>query len=133
MTDHSIEQLVSRIERLEAEVFRKKQKAPPRTVPNRAALQLDFSINIRAFMKRYATGRSGPKKFVILLAYIVKGDTSKEISLNELKASWNRMSAKNFLGKFNGFYSNEAKTRGWVDSNKHGAYHLSEEWKSVLL
>ncbi len=132
MTDHSIEQLVSRIERLEVEVFRKKQNTPSRTVSNRAALQLDFSVNIRAFMKRYATGRSGPKKFVMLLAYLAKGDTSKEIGLNELKASWNRMSAKNFLGKFNGFYSNEAKTRGWVDSNKHGAYHLSEEWKSAL-
>lgn len=40
-----------------------------------------FSLNPRAFMKRYARGRSGPQKFTLLLACLAKGDSSTTESL----------------------------------------------------
>ncbi len=39
------------------------------------------------------------------------------------------MSGKKLLGKFNGFYTNQAKTQGWVDSKEHGTYCLSTSWQ----
>lgn len=93
---------------------------------------VDFSINERAFVNRYATGKSGPRRFTILLAYLARGKVDKNVELSEIRKRWNKMSAKYLLGKFNMFYPSEAKTRGFVDSKQYGFYSLTKEWKNVL-
>ena len=68
----------------------------PQQIPNRYAkpsgqirhssASVHFEMNERAFIKRYARKLgNGPKKFVLVLAYLAKGDASKEVSLNEIE------------------------------------------------
>ena len=131
MTNNNLIEITKRIEKLEEAVFgngKNKTKSTSKIL----AHNIDFSINERAFTKRYAIDKSGPKKFTLLLAYLVKGEVDKNFDLSDIKNHWNKMSAKNMLGKFNMFYSNDAKNRGWVDSKEHGKYNLTNEWKSVL-
>lgn len=130
---HRIDNLENRVETLEKTSFgtgavkkSKKTKGPPSTK------DINFSLNERAFVKRYASNKSGPRKFTILLAYLAHGNVDENVGFGEIEKCWNKMSAKNLLGKFNRFYPNEAKTRGWVDSKKHGSYNLTNEWKNVL-
>jgi hypothetical protein len=94
------------------------------------ATGFDFSLNPRAFMKRFGYGRSGPAKFTLLLAYFARGEIGQDIQLGQLDKCWSSMTA--FLGKFNRFYSNEAKTRGWVNSTQKGHYSLAREWKGAF-
>ena len=133
MKNSNLTKLLERIERLEEVVFGSgeiKSKTKDKVVTK--SKDIDFLLNERAFVNRYATDKSGPKKFTLLLAFLVKGKNDKNMELSEVKKHWNKMSAKNLLGKFNMFYPNEAKTRGWVDSKKHGSYCLTNEWKKVL-
>lgn len=93
-----------------------------------------FEMNERRFVKKYAKSLSGGhKKFVAILAYLAKGDTSKEVSLNEIEQLWNRTSSKALLGmKFNRFFPTTAKEHGWVDSKKRGLYSLDRSWKGIF-
>lgn len=132
MSKNDLLSLITRVERLEAEVFgdktkRAKDNAKPSAKPKNP--KLDFSINIRAFVKRFATDKSGPKKFVLLLAYLTKGETGKNVVLGDIRKEWGKMSGKNLLGKFNRFYPNEAKTQGWIDSKEYGTYCLADTWQ----
>ena len=131
MTKQDIKQIIARIEKLEKAVFvpagKKKIRGAGKKVED-----LDFTLNERTFAKRYVAGKSGPKKFTLLLAYLVKGEVGKSIKLNIIKKCWNRMKAKNLLGQFNMFYSNEAKVRGWVDPGEYGMYCLAKEWRNAL-
>jgi len=131
MTKQDLSQIIFRIEKVERAVFGtgngKKAKKKKETISNG---DLDFSLNERAFVKRYASGKSGPKKFTILLAYLSDGQIGTNIQLSDIKKRWNKM--KSLLGKFNMFYSNEAKNKGWVDSKEYGKYSLTKEWKESL-
>ena len=130
---HRIDNLENRVGTLEKTTFgtvaarkSKKTKGPPSTK------DINFSLNERAFVKRYAFNKSGPRKFTILLAYLAHGNVDEHVELGKVEKCWNKMSAKDLLGKFNRFYPNEAKTRGWVDSQKHGSYNLTKEWQAAL-
>lgn len=133
MGKNDLSSLVSRIERLEAKVFAEEVesgKKSKKTITKEKNLELDFSLNIRAFVRKFVVHRSGPERFALLLAYLVKGELEKGIARSEIGKEWNKMTAKNLLGnKFNGFYASEAKTRGWVDSPEHGIYSLANNWK----
>lgn len=129
MNNRNIDQILSRLEKLETAVFTKKNE---KKVKKQTFESLNFSLNIRAFAKRYGTGSSGPKKFVLLVAYLAKGDLANNIDLGTIKKEWDKMSAKTMLGKFNRFYSSEAKNQGWVDSREYGTYCLTDEWQSSL-
>jgi len=98
------------------------------------ATSVDFDLNQRAFVKRYAKKLSGgPKKFVAVLACLTKGDTSKDVPLNEVEQLWNKSSSKTLLGmKFNRFFSTTARENGWVDSKKRGFYRLESSWKDIF-
>ncbi len=98
------------------------------------ATTVDFGLNQRAFLKRYAKELSGgPKKFVAVLACLAKGDTSKDVPLNEIVQLWNNSSSKSLLGmKFNHFFPTSAKENGWVDSRKRGFYRLEPSWKDIF-
>ncbi|MHB8624435.1 MAG: hypothetical protein ACYDBA_13945, partial [Sulfuricaulis sp.] len=106
---------------------------PRRTVQPPSIPLLDFESNARAFVKRNARSLSGPKKFVLLLAFLAKGDLKKKIPLGDIKKLWNTMKSKSTLGmKFNLFFTNNAKEHGWVDSKKRGLYNLDRSWKKIF-
>ena len=136
MEDQNLNQIITRIDKLEKTVEELKQAVfgGPKEVKQLTkgkATQINVSLNNRAFIKRYATDKSGPKKFVLLLAYIAKSEIGKDIEIGEISKQWNKMSAKNLLGKYNRFYPNEAKTQGWVNSKEYGIYCLTDEWQEV--
>jgi hypothetical protein len=93
--------------------------------------RIDFGKPIRPYMKTYAKGLSGPKKFVLLLSWLAKGDPKREIALNEIEKHWNRMTSILDMA-FNRFFSSQAKDNDWVESKKKGFYHLRPGWKSLL-
>jgi hypothetical protein len=134
--DEYIKNLVTRIEKLEKDVNELKKtvlSGKPKSTPkkNETNVKIDLDIPIRAYAKRYAAGKSGPQKFVLILAHLAKGDVGKNIEINNLRAQWSKMSGKNLLGEYNSFYSDRAKTEGWVDSPKHSIYCLTKEWRKV--
>ena len=90
---------------------------------------LDFTMSGRAFIKRYARGMSGPKKFTLLLAYLAKGDTSKSIKFDVIKKHWKKGV---FGGQINSFYSTQAKDKDWIDSKKKEEYSLRPSWKAIF-
>lgn len=125
--------LIARIERLEAFVFKGEKNFSKDTDESSVQkAELDFSLNIRAFTRKFVAGKSGPRKFVLLLAYLVGGKTGKDVELVKIQKEWNSMSSKRLLnGEFNRYYSNEAKTQGWVNSNERGIYCLSNSWRDA--
>lgn len=134
MKEQDLGKVIDRIEKLEKAVFGDKKITKEEKKRKVVAISdIKFSLNERAFVKRYAIDKSGPKKFTLLLAFLAKGELEKSIKLNEIKKHWNKMKAKTLLGKFNMFYPNEAKTKGWIDPTKErGTYCLTNEWKDVL-
>jgi len=124
----------------EALVLAKKgvRKRPPSKEPHHAneksSLEpLDFTMGIRGFVKRYAKGISGPKKFALLLAYLAKGDLKKTIPFVEIKKHWNNLTAKSLFGmEFNSFFASFAKENDWVNSEKNGSYNLRPSWKAIF-
>lgn len=115
---------------------RQKSNRPlkPKEQTKRSDFSFHFEMNERAFMNRYAKNlSSGQKKFVLVLAYLAKGDNSKDIPLSEIEALWNKMKSKTLLGmKFNRFFPTTAKDHGWVDSKKRGFYNLDRPWKEIF-
>jgi hypothetical protein len=131
MEKQDLTQIIIRIEKLEKAVF-DSGEAKKKSKLSTHSKDIDFSLNARTFIKRYAIDKSGPKKFTLLLAFLAKGEIGKNMELSEIRKYWNRSKAKNLLRKFNMFYPNDAKTRGWVDSKKYGSYCLRDEWENVL-
>ncbi|OGF64263.1 hypothetical protein A2661_00770 [Candidatus Giovannonibacteria bacterium RIFCSPHIGHO2_01_FULL_45_24] len=129
-------QLITRVEKAEKDIADLKKAVfgnnrPKPKIKGSSHQEPDFSLNIRAFVKRYAAGKSGPKRFVLLLAFLTKSEVGVDVELEKVRNEWSKMSAKNLLGKFNRFYPNEAKTQGWADSKAHGTYCLTNAWKEV--
>lgn len=94
---------------------------------------VDFSIPVRPFIKKYAPGMSGPKKFTLLVAYLTQGDPKKTVSLEDIKSQWNKMTSKALLGmKFNLFYSSSAKDNDWVHTPSTATYAIRPSWKNIL-
>ena len=110
-----------------------RRKTPPPTRRSFVPTKLKFDLNERNFIKTYAKGLSGPKKFTLLVSHITKGKIGIEVELKIARSKWNKMSAKNLMGyEFNLKYPNEAKTRGWIDSKKNGTYHLRSNWMEIF-
>jgi len=132
---NELKNIMLRIEKLEAIIFQQKnqpQKSKIKVGTEKSFNVLDFSLNERTFVKRHVVGKSGPKRFTLLVAFLMKGKVDSAIELNKVKALWKKMSSKKMLGNFNMFYPNEAKNQGWVDSKKYGNYELTKEWTQVL-
>ena len=94
-------------------------------------IQLDFDRPLRPFMKSYSKGLSGPKKFVLLLSCLAKGDLRKEVSLREIQGHWNRKTSLLEMN-FNRFFPAQAKDNDWVESKKKGLYNLRPIWRDIL-
>lgn len=99
-------------------------RQPVRTSP-------DFSLPVRAFVKRHAKGLGGPQKFTVLLARLSGGKSGIAIGLKEIEKTWNRMTGP-MGGKFNPAYTTRAKENGWVDTPKTGYYALRSSWTGAL-
>jgi hypothetical protein len=94
---------------------------------------LDFSMPIRAFVKQYGVNLNGSEKFILLVAYLTKGDAAKRVKLAEIEKHWNRMTAKGLLGmKFNRLYTSQARENDWANTEKTGSYHLRPAWKEIF-
>lgn len=106
----------------------KKKSVQPK---DHGPIQVDFDKPFRPFIKSYAKGFSGPKKFVLLLSWLAKGDLKKEVSLGEIERHWNRMTSLLEM-KFNRFFPAQAKDNDWVESKKTGLYNLRPDWRDVL-
>lgn len=138
-SEDKLHDLLVRLRKLERAVFgaeasetkrKRGGKAIGATPPSKT---IDFSIPIRAFIRKHAMGMSGPRKFTLLVAHLTKGDANKKISLTEVKKQWNRMKSKGLLGmKFNGFYTAEARENDWVATEKTGSYHLRPSWNKIF-
>jgi hypothetical protein len=91
---------------------------------------VDFGLQVRHFMKLFSVKMSGPKRFVLLLAYMAHGATGTPIQVSELQKLWNTMVG--MLGGFNTAYPTRAKDNGWVDATKPGTYVLLPGWEEIL-
>lgn len=94
-------------------------------------MEMDFGTPVRPFMKKHER-LSGTRKFVVMLAWMAKGNTEVDVKLSELESLWGAMEA--ILGRtFNRRLTSEAKDEDWVESRKHGYYNLRPSWKQALL
>lgn len=98
----------------------------------KAPAQVDFGLPVRAFVRTYgAKSMGGPQKFVLLLAWMSKGQAGRAVSLQDLENAWNKMTEP-MGSKFNPAYTTRAKDNGWVDTPKKGSYGLRSNWKDIL-
>lgn len=97
----------------------------------RSPARLDFSKPVRPFMKTYSKNLSGPKKFVLLLAWLTKGDLKKQVLQSEIQRHWARMTAILEMD-FNRFFPANAKDRDWVEAKTKGLYNLRPSWSEAL-
>jgi hypothetical protein len=106
-----------------------KRKQVERGVP--ANGDLDYSMPLRPFIKRHASKMSGPKKFILILAYLAKGNLKAGVKAESVQKEWNK--ATSLLGgKFNWFYTGAAKDNDWVESKKQGSYNLRPAWREIF-
>lgn len=103
----------------------------PAANKRRNPLRLDFGKPIRPFMKAYAKNLSGPKKFVLLLAWLTKGDLKKQVLQSEIQKQWNRMTAILEMD-FNRFFAAAAKDNDWVEAKTKGLYNLRPAWSDSI-
>ena len=88
---------------------------------------------VEPFIKEHVKGMSGPKKFVLLLSWLVKGALKTEVSLSDIQVQWNKMTRKSLLGmEFNRFFPAQARENNWVESKKKGSYNLRPSWKDIF-
>jgi len=111
--------------------MRSPEKIEPKTMRISSLPEVNFNLNARAFVKKYAKQLSGPKKFVLILAYLARGQINKEVSLPEIEKLWKRTAGLIGLG-FNAAYAVRAKDEGWVNSIKRGLYILTDCWKEIF-
>jgi hypothetical protein len=90
----------------------------------------DFQLPARAFVKRFATKMGGPKKFVLLLAFMTKGELETLVKGTDLAQAWDRMSGP-LGGPYQTMYATRASENGWVNSEKR-QYRLLRDWKAIF-
>lgn len=124
MAKNDLQDLIERVAKLESIVL-----------THQAAFEstqviANFKLNERAFADKYIKGKAPEIKFAMIVAYLAKGDETKEVAIGEIKDIWRRMTS--ILKSFNDKYPTVAKTRGYVDSPRKSIYLLSSEWKELF-
>lgn len=108
-------------------------KARPITpmVTDTAEVEIDFSMQSRAFFKKYAKGLSGTKLFVLMVAYFVNQNGSEVVALSDIQKEWSKM-----MGivkyKFATTFAMRAKENDWLSSPKSSFYSLRPNWKDIF-
>lgn len=92
---------------------------------------VDLDLPVRPFMKRYGADKSGPKRFVLLLAHMTRGAAGARVHISDIQKLWNTMGGL-IGGDFNSAYPTRAKDGGWVDATKSGEYSLLPRWTEVV-
>ncbi len=133
MTQEQInKQILARLEKIERAIFKSKKNGGAENKKSYDNVKIDFELSERAFVKKYGKDLSGPKKFVLLIAYFVKGKIGEEISIEKIKKKWEKMTSL-CGGKFNTYYSTTAKDNNWADSKKYGIWFLTKDWKEIFV
>jgi hypothetical protein len=110
----------------------KAARASPRVHPASIG-PLDYTMPMRAFVKKHSQNMNGAKKFVLLIAYLSKGDASQTVSLSDVESQWNKMKGKGLLGmSFNRLYTSQARENDWASTEKAGTYRLRPSWKAIF-
>ncbi len=91
----------------------------------------DFSLPVRAFMNRYAKGRTGAKAFTIMVARLAEGEVGRQVRADEIRREWNKMTGI-LGGPFATMHGTRAKNEAWVDSPERGAFVLLPDWMNAL-
>jgi hypothetical protein len=128
--EKDIAEIKDRLEKLEKAVFGDGPKEPLGKEKNG---DLDFSLNERAFIKKYSTGFNGQEFFVLISAYLSKGKESTPIDLSQIKTVWR--SCLGIIGlPYASIFSTRAKENGWVDAIKEarGSYVLGKHWEGIF-
>lgn len=119
-----------RLERLEKIVFAQ-EASIVQTTNNKTIF--DFSLNKRAFIKKYSPGFNGQKFFTLIVAYLVGGKEAVLVDLAQIKKIWKNCSG--VIGSpYASIFSTRAKENGWVDAPKEarGSYILSKHWLDIF-
>lgn len=123
-------QLVDHEKRLRVLENRKRQASKEKIKP--ALSSINFNVNSRAFFKEYGKNLPGPKKFVLVIAHLVKGKTGINVSSNAVKSCWDKHHGLLGGKLITGIYGTRAKESGWLDTTKNGSYHLTSCWKEIF-
>jgi hypothetical protein len=110
---------------------RKRTTSKNSSPASETAAALLFGLPIRPFIKRFSSGMSGPKRFVLMVAHAAKGQLSVEVDGQALQKQWSKMSAL-MGGDFNTAYPSRARDNAWIESPKAGVFVLLGEWKEIL-
>ena len=110
---------------------RRAATSSPATAPSAPRSALNYSLPVRAFMNRYAKGRSGAEAFTLLVARLAGGRTEQQVQLEQVTEEWNRISGV-LGGQYRTMYATRAKDKAWVDSPARGVYVLLPDWTEVL-
>lgn len=101
------------------------------TATDGAEIDIDFSMQSRAFFKKYAKGLSGTKLFVLMVAYFANQQGSEVVALSDVQKEWSKM-----MGivkyKFATTFAMRAKENNWLNSPKNSFYSLRPNWKDIF-
>ncbi len=94
---------------------------------------LDFSLNERAFIKKYSSGFNGQKFFALITAYLAHGKAGVPVDLLQIKSTWK--SCAGIIGvPYASIFATRAKEEGWTDSpgKTRGSYVLAKHWQDIF-
>jgi hypothetical protein len=128
--EKEIKEIKERLKKLEKAVFSDKMHEV--SIVQKTE-NLDFSLNERAFIKKYSSGFNGQKFFTLITAYLVEGQEATPVDLSQIKKIWK--SCSGIVGApYASIFSTRAKENGWVDASKEarGSYVLDKHWRDII-
>lgn len=93
--------------------------------------EFDYSMQPRAFFKKYAKGLSGTKVFVLMVAYFTNQQNVDIAFLGDIQKEWSKMKGI-IKNEFNSTYPVRAKEADWISSPKNSFYSLRPNWKDIF-
>ncbi len=96
-----------------------------------AEVEIDFSMQSRAFFKKYAKGLSATEIFVLMVAYFMNQQGGDMASLGDIQKEWSKMKGV-IKYKFSTGFTVRAKERDWVSSPKNSFYSIRPNWKEIF-
>ncbi len=128
---NQLKDILDRLTRLEEVVFGNKEKPDSKLkIPNKKG-RLDFSLNERAFLKKYFFKFNGQQTFALICAALSKGKTDTPINLSGIKKTW-----KNCQGiikyPYSSIYSTRAKENNWVVPGNKATYSIRPSWIEIF-
>lgn len=128
--EKEIAEIKERLAKLEKAVFETSSVTP---ATNDSSSDLDFSLNERAFIKKYSSGFNGQKFFALITAYLAQGKSGVPVDLLQIKSIWK--SCAGMIGvPYASTFSTRSKENGWTDSSKEtrGSYVLGKHWQDIF-